>query len=38
MLYDQALGGIAFSPAATPTAIPSVADTLTAITAALPSC
>jgi formylmethanofuran dehydrogenase subunit B len=36
MLYDQALGGIAFTQAEKPSAIPSVADTLTAITAALP--
>jgi formylmethanofuran dehydrogenase subunit B len=38
MLYDQALGGIAFTRAVTPTAIPTVADTVTAITAALTPC
>jgi len=36
MLFDQALGGIAFAAATIPTAIPSVADTVAAITAALP--
>lgn len=36
MVFDQALGGIAFAAATAPTAIPSVADTMTAITAALP--
>jgi formylmethanofuran dehydrogenase subunit B len=38
MLYDQALGGIAFARAATPTTIPTVAATIAAITAALPPC
>ncbi|WP_158922529.1 tungsten formylmethanofuran dehydrogenase [Acidisphaera sp. S103] len=38
MLFDQGLGGIAFAAAGTPTTIPSVADTMAAITSALPSC
>jgi formylmethanofuran dehydrogenase subunit B len=38
MLYNPALGGIAFTPATTPRAIPTVAETIAAITAALPKC
>jgi formylmethanofuran dehydrogenase subunit B len=38
MLYNPALGGIAFTAATTPQSIPTVAETLTAITAALPPC
>jgi formylmethanofuran dehydrogenase subunit B len=38
MLFDQALGGIAFTAASSPQAVASVADTISAITAALPPC
>jgi formylmethanofuran dehydrogenase subunit B len=38
MLFDPALGGIAFAAASVPRASASVADTVAAITAALPSC
>jgi formylmethanofuran dehydrogenase subunit B len=38
MVFDPALGGIAFAAASAPTAVASVAGTLAAITAALPSC
>ena len=38
MLFDPALGGIAFAAASAPRAIASVADTVAAITAALPPC
>lgn len=38
MLFDPALGAIAFAVASSPEAIPTVADTVAAITAALPSC
>jgi formylmethanofuran dehydrogenase subunit B len=38
MLFDQALGGIAFAAGSAPRAIARVADIVTAITAALPPC
>jgi formylmethanofuran dehydrogenase subunit B len=38
MLYDPALGGIAFAAAREPSAIPTVAETLAAITAGLQPC
>jgi formylmethanofuran dehydrogenase subunit B len=38
MLYNPTLGGIAFTAATTPQSIPTVAETITAITAALPPC
>ena len=38
MLFDPALGGIAFAAAPTPRATPSVAETIAAISAALPPC
>jgi formylmethanofuran dehydrogenase subunit B len=38
MLYNPALGGIAFTAATTPQSIPTVAETITAITTALPPC
>jgi formylmethanofuran dehydrogenase subunit B len=38
MLFDPALGGIAFAAASAPSGIPSVAGVLAGITAALPSC
>jgi formylmethanofuran dehydrogenase subunit B len=38
MLFDPALGGIAFTAASAPRTIPSVADTVAAITASLPPC
>jgi formylmethanofuran dehydrogenase subunit B len=38
MLFDPALGGIAFAAAPAPSATRSVADTVAAITASLPSC
>jgi hypothetical protein len=38
MLFDPALGGIAFAAATAPSRAATVADTLAAITAALPAC
>lgn len=38
MLFDEALGGIAFAQAASPRPLPHTAETLAAIMAALPSC
>jgi len=38
MLFDPALGGIAFAAASAPRTVPSVADTVAAIAAALPQC
>lgn len=38
MLFDPALGGIAFAAATAPRAATTVADTMAAITAALPAC
>jgi formylmethanofuran dehydrogenase subunit B len=38
MLYDQGLGGIVFAAAGAPRVVPTVAEMITAILAALPSC